>query len=712
MQDHPTKNRPPSRGAPRPSNSKGAPKHKGAAKFNASKFDASKPGARPARGKAPAIGAKSKREPAEGIRQPRQKIAPKSFSGDRNAGPRPENAPKKTPGAAFRSDSTGKRSGHAGARKPNKARDVEARGRQSHHQDADHQEILALEALGEEAGAGTQRIAKVMARAGACSRRDAEAWIGEGRVALNGVVLTNPAINVGDADQITIDGEPLAQRARTRVFLFHKPRGLVTTERDPEGRPTVFDYLREHWPEGPRVVSIGRLDINTEGLLLLTNDGGLARVLELPSTGWLRRYRVRAKGETDQGVLDRLRQGVTIDGVDYVGVEATFDRQQGANSWLTMGLREGKNREVKRVLEHIGLEVNRLIRLSFGPFQLGELAEGAVDEVRTRVLRDQLGPSLAAAAGADFLSPTGDEMEPPPASEPPRQRQAGTRGGSDRASAQRPPSMRASGQPDRAKETRQYSARPFEKNARESRRPDPQAQTKGNEARGKPAPGPRKHISALRTEDGAGRGARKRIERAETEDRSGRTVRVERLVSTASKDKRQGSREPPTTRNGRRFEAERKNREGESARPARRSSGFSGAEGSRGPKRERSQRPAGVQERPAFGSRKTERDRTSDRPQGPTQYAAKPQRNYEGKRGEPNRGAPEDRAAAPKRPARPAGKTESARPFSAGRSAGGGKFAAAGGYKGGGKPGGKGGPARGAGAGRNGPSKGRPRGKP
>ena len=159
---------------------------------------------------------------------------------------------------------------------------------------------------GQETG---ERIAKVMARAGLCSRREAEAWIGEGRVALNGAALTNPAVNVRRDDKITIDGEPLAHRARTRLFLFHKPRGLVTTARDPQGRPTIFDYLREHWPDGPRVVSVGRLDINSEGLLLLTNDGGLARVLELPATGWVRRYRVRAKGETKQAILDRLREG-------------------------------------------------------------------------------------------------------------------------------------------------------------------------------------------------------------------------------------------------------------------------------------------------------------------------------------------------------------------------------------------------------------------
>ncbi len=215
-----------------------------------------------------------------------------------------------------------------------------------------------------------ERIAKVMARAGLCSRRDAERWIADGRVSVNGKVLESPAFNVTDQDRVTVDGRPIAQRERTRLFLFHKPRGTVTTDRDPEGRDTIFDVL----PEGlPRLVTIGRLDINTEGLLLLTNDGGLARTLELPATGWLRRYRVRAHGAIDQAQLDALADGVVIEGVEYRGIEAKIDRTQGANVWLTMGLREGKNREIKRVLEHLGLAVNRLIRVSYGPFQLGEL---------------------------------------------------------------------------------------------------------------------------------------------------------------------------------------------------------------------------------------------------------------------------------------------------------------------------------------------------
>ena len=238
-----------------------------------------------------------------------------------------------------------------------------------------------------------------MARAGLCSRRDAESWIAAGRVAVNGRVIDSPALNVGAQDRITVDGAALPEQEPTRLFLFHKPRGLVTTARDPEGRPTIF----EHLPEGlPRVISVGRLDINTEGLMLLTNDGGLARVLELPATGWLRRYRVRANGTVDQAQLDALKEGVTIEGVEYAGIEAVLDRQQGANVWLTMGLREGKNREIKRVLESLGLAVTRLIRVSFGPFQLGELVAGAAESVPTRILREQLGPDLAAKAGVSF----------------------------------------------------------------------------------------------------------------------------------------------------------------------------------------------------------------------------------------------------------------------------------------------------------------------
>ncbi|WP_139104354.1 pseudouridine synthase, partial [Agrobacterium tumefaciens] len=237
-------------------------------------------------------------------------------------------------------------------------------------------------------GTKPERISKIMARAGVASRRDIERMIMEGRVSLNGVKLDTPVMNATLSDKIEVDGMPIRGAERTRLWLYHKPAGLVTTNSDPEGRPTVFDNLPG---ELPRVLSIGRLDINTEGLLLLTNDGGLSRVLELPTTGWLRRYRVRAHGEVDQAALDKLKEGIAVDGVLYGAIDATLDRTQGHNVWITMGLREGKNREIKNVLGALGLEVNRLIRISYGPFQLGDLPEGKVLEVRGRMLRDQLG---------------------------------------------------------------------------------------------------------------------------------------------------------------------------------------------------------------------------------------------------------------------------------------------------------------------------------
>ena len=361
------------------------------------------------------------------------------------------------------------------------------------------------------------RIAKVMARVGLCSRRDAEAWIEEGRVSVNGEVLTSPALNVLPADRIMVDGRPLAQRERTRLFLFNKPRGLVTTDHDPEGRPTVFSALPE-WM--PRVVTIGRLDINTEGLLLLTNDGGLARVLELPSTGWLRRYRVRANGTIDQAVLDKLLDGVTIDGVDYAGIEAKLDRVQGANVWLTMGLREGKNREIKRVLEHLGLAVNRLIRLSFGPFQLGELGEGDVEEIKTRILRDQLGDTLAQEAGCDFDGPIVSSPEAL----------------AFQAKTSRGPAPRRSDYERRDHQDHNGGSRRNAKNFSRQERNAPDVEELPPR-KDRPPPRTRKHVSALRAARTEAERQRRPIERSETTDRKGRSVAVER-VSSKRKAKR------------------------------------------------------------------------------------------------------------------------------------------------------------------------------
>jgi 23S rRNA pseudouridine2605 synthase len=250
------------------------------------------------------------------------------------------------------------------------------------------------------AGSAGERVAKALARAGVASRRDVERLIEAGRVALNGQVLSTPAVKVGAGDVLTVDGKPVSAAEPTRLWRYHKPTGLVTTHKDPHDRPTVFQAL----PKGmPRVISIGRLDLNSEGLLLLTNDGDLARALELPSAGWVRRYRARARGRTDQAKLDTLKTGITVEGVRYGPIDARIDKMKenpdgtsSANVWITVALSEGKNREVRRVLEAIGLTVNRLIRLSYGPFQLGTLGAGQVEEIGPRVIREQL---------ADFIAP-------------------------------------------------------------------------------------------------------------------------------------------------------------------------------------------------------------------------------------------------------------------------------------------------------------------
>jgi 23S rRNA pseudouridine2605 synthase len=236
-----------------------------------------------------------------------------------------------------------------------------------------------------------ERIAKRMARAGLCSRRDAERWIEEGRVRVNGKRLETPACVVGPDDKIVVDGKVLQDAQATRLFLYHKPIGLVTSHRDEKGRATVFEQLPAALP---RVVSVGRLDLNTEGLLLLTNDGELARYLELPSTGWSRKYRVRVHGRVDEEQLKGLKKGITVDGVHYKSIEAEIDKgsgeKKGANTWLTIILREGKNREIRKVMEALGLSVNRLIRISYGPFQLGELPVQGIEEIRPRILKEQI----------------------------------------------------------------------------------------------------------------------------------------------------------------------------------------------------------------------------------------------------------------------------------------------------------------------------------
>lgn len=411
-----------------------------------------------------------------------------------------------------------------------------------------------------------ERVAKVIARAGLGSRREIEDWILAGRVAVNGTVLASPAFTVTPQDSITIDGQPLPERERTRLFLYHKPKGVVTTNRDPEGRTTLFEIL----PKGlPRLVSVGRLDLNSEGLLLLTNDGGLARILELPETGWLRRYRVRAKGEIDQARLDALITGITVDTIEYGPIEATLDRVQGANAWITVALREGKNREVRIVLGALGLQVNRLIRISYGPFQLGEIAEGGVEEVRTRVLRDQLGADIIAASSADLTGPVVERtLEAAPQ-----------------------PSWRIE-EPAEDRAPRRSSARPA------AGKPRVHARAEGARPREDAPPLPRGRQSGVEREVES---------RGTVADRKGREIRVERLVTRPGSS----SLRPPSGTRG--FKSHAGHAEG-AHRPARRREdedfsprtprpyGGAGADERRAPRQDR--------ERPAFGKgpRRFERD--------------------------------------------------------------------------------------------------------
>ena len=273
----------------------------------------------------------------------------------------------------------------------------------------------ALDETPEDGKPNGERIAKVIARSGLCSRRDAEVLIGEKRVSVNGAVIESAALDVSPEDKVLVDGKPLASRQPPRLWRYHKPKGRVTTHKDPEGRPTVFEALPE---DLPRLISVGRLDFNTEGLLLLTNDGDLARHLELPSTGWARRYRVRAFGQIEQSKLDELAGGLRTGGVNYGPIEATLEREQGDNVWITLLIREGKNREVRRIMEHLGLTVNRLIRISFGPFILGDLEPGQIEEVKTSVLKDQLGPRLTRQLGVRREVMREERKLPPTRSKP------------------------------------------------------------------------------------------------------------------------------------------------------------------------------------------------------------------------------------------------------------------------------------------------------
>jgi 23S rRNA pseudouridine2605 synthase len=323
----------------------------------------------------------------------------------------------------------------------------------------DHSEHRTGDAdAGQGASEPGERIAKVLARAGVASRREVERLIAAGRVTLNGQRLTTPAVKVSAADVVTLDGQVVAAAEATRVFRYHKPPGLVTSHSDPKGRPTVFQAL----PEGlPRLISVGRLDLNSEGLLLLTNDGGLARALELPANAWTRRYRARAHGRIDQARLDKLKDGVTVEGVRYGAIDAKLEsgKEGATNVWITLTLTEGKNREVRRVLEALGLAVNRLIRVSYGPFELGTLPVGKAEEVGPQIVRERLGAHIATAtkpaadAGAKY-KPGWAKPKPKPKSS----RRPGSAPGPSHSSAPRGPKPSAS--PPRSSDARPRGPRP------------------------------------------------------------------------------------------------------------------------------------------------------------------------------------------------------------------------------------------------------------
>ena len=263
----------------------------------------------------------------------------------------------------------------------------------------------------------TERIAKRIARAGICSRREAESRILNGRVTVNGQMITSPALNVSPNEKITIDGKPLPASEPAGLWRYYKPRGLVVSDRDEQNRETIFDHLPQNLP---RLITVGRLDLDSEGLLLMTNDGDLARHLELPSTGWTRKYRVRAQGQIDQANLAALADGVTIDGIRYGQVIAKLDRQLASNAWLTIAIREGKNREIRQIMDYMGHKVSRLIRISYGPFQLGDLEDGDIEAIKSRILADQLGLGDRASDGSDKTTLSINK---------PAQNSAGKRGG-------------------------------------------------------------------------------------------------------------------------------------------------------------------------------------------------------------------------------------------------------------------------------------------
>ena len=463
-----------------------------------------------------------------------------------------------------------------------------------------------------------ERIAKVLARRGVASRRGVEAMIAEGRVAVNGAVIDSPALNVAAKDRITVDGKPIPDEAPPQLWLYHKPIGLVTTEKDEKDRPTVFASLP---PELGRVMSVGRLDMNSEGLLLLTNDGGIKRRLELPSTGWLRRYRVRVHGAPKDSDIEPLRHGIEIEGVRFLPMEVEVDRLQGANAWLTVGIREGKNREVRRAMEEIGLKVNRLIRISYGPFRLGELKPGEVSLVRPRVLRDQLG--LVAEAVPD---------EPPAGTSDDRR---GTRAALPRRGAKTDGRVKPAGAgPARGMGKREDSPAggggkpaPFKRGAPAEDKPGRKPGGKFQAAKGRPSgPDPDRPRRAPRDADAAG-----------------------------------GGKAPGTGGQAR----------SESGKPqARRSSGPKGADapawktregGASRPRRE-GDSPERARARPASGARPRAADAADARPRSSKPPASKPQRARDGaSSGAPTKGRERPAREAEKGAARRDGKAPARR---------------------------------------------------
>ncbi len=490
------------------------------------------------------------------------------------------------------------------------------------------------------------RVAKIMARAGLCSRREAESWIADGRVVVNDVVITSPALDIGPDDTVAVDGKPLPERERTRLFLYHKPRGLVTTNSDPQGRPTIFDALP---PNLPRLISVGRLDINSEGLLLLTNDGSLARALELPSTGWLRRYRVRALGHVNQSTLDRIKNGITVEGVRYGPIEATIDREQGANTWLTVGIREGKNREVRNVLGALGLKVNRLIRVAFGPFELDILREGGVAEIPTRELRSALGAHVLKDADVDLTGPTSDWEAPRAARFPNIDSRGRERSGPERAER---PARTIRPREDAPRDRRERPERPerpvrkfgdrnrddrTDPNRRFGDRP-PREPLKGNEAivGGERVPVKRritKHHSDTHTWRGGDKPLRRKYRGAPHEletpvsakkseivaDRKGRQVQVERYGE--KKPEVVEERRPARGRFG-----DRPNKGRDDGRPARRDDKRGNAEAPRRDARRNDGKPSRLDDRPQEAERpaRPRQRRSFDRKSGPRPARPRP----------------------------------------------------------------------------------------